>query len=265
MREDRQLLAELVGGGDASPSDPSSDALARGALLIARAVDPTIDIDASAQRLQALAGEFGGTTPESLAADLFGSGRFVGNTAAYYEAENSSLPHVLDRGLGIPITLSVLFIEVGRQHGHAIAGVGMPGHFLTSFDGAFYDPFHAGVRRDPEGCRQLLCRMAGRDVQLPPRALEPTPTPMILQRMLWNLRSIAEGSGNGALQFRVLGLLDAFPDVPLQVRMSWANALAERGQFGEAAAVAERAAGFVTGDSAERLRSMAARWLARLN
>lgn len=247
------------------PGATAADRLVRGAMIIAAALDPTIDVDYEVARVAALADSCTSTTAAGLAGELFGSGRFAGNAADYYDPRNSMLPAVIDRGLGIPITLAVLFIDVGRRRGVAIEGVGMPGHFLTCSGGAFYDPFHGGVELDEAGCEAVYQRLAGRPVALPPGSLAPTSEPMILQRMLWNLRSIAEGKGDADLRFRVLGLLHAFDEVPLQVHMAWASALAERGQFGEAAVVAEAAAAGAPKVAAERLLGMAAKWAARLN
>ena len=256
----RAEFALLVGPGPVPP-----DRLVRGAMIIAAALDPDLDVEFEVDRVAALAESCESTTASDLARELFGSGRFEGNHTDYYDPRNSMLPAVIDRGLGIPITLAVLFIDVARRRGIHVEGVGMPGHFLTRSENRFYDPFHGGLELDEAGCEALYQRLAGRPVSLPRGALAATTEPAILQRMLWNLRSIAEGKGDADLRFRVLGLLHAFDDVPLQVRMAWASALAERGQFGEAAAAADAAADEAPDAAAERLRSMAAKWSARLN
>ena len=239
--------------------------LGEGALLVGTVVHPDLDVADGLASIDELANACVGADAASLALELFGSGRLRGNPGDYYDPENSVLPSVIERGLGIPITLSVLFIEVGRLRGLAVDGVGMPGHFLTSADGRFYDPFHGGIELDRSGCEQLYWRLAGRQVALPPQALEPVSTNAILSRMLWNLRSIAEGRGDDAMQHRVLELLSAFDDAPLQVRLSWATSLAGRGQFGAAAAVAEAAMVSAPESAQERLRTLAERWSARLN
>lgn len=239
--------------------------LAEGALLVATSVEPEIDIDHELARMQALSDGCEATDPAALALELFGSGRFAGNTANYYDARNSVLPQVIDRGLGIPITLAVVFIDIGHRRGMNIDGVGMPGHFLTRSGERFFDPFHGGMELDEAGCGELYARMAGRPVSLPRRALDPTPPTQILQRMLWNLRSIAEGKGDNAMRFGVLGMLAQFAETPLPVKMAWASALAERGQFGQAATVAEAAKSVAPATAADRLQAMADRWSARLN
>lgn len=261
MARHRHAFERLV----SNESGEISGNLDEGALRIAAVIDPAVDFDREMQRLDALAAELNAPNAEELAVELFGTGRFSGNGANYYEPENSLLPVVLDRGVGIPISLSVLFIEIGRRRGIDIYGVGMPGHFLTSSDGAWYDPFNAGVRLDESGCLAVYQRLAGRPVPLPKRALDPTPPAKILERMLWNLRSIADGRGEAVLARRVLSLLSTFPNASLQVRMGWALALAETGQFDVAAETARAAAELASGNSKQRLEQQAAAWQARMN
>lgn len=256
----RGRFAELV-----NAESPAPDRLAEAALIIAAAVAPETDVGFELDRLGALAASCSGADAQGLSDELFGSGRFAGNQGDYYDPRNSVLPDVLDRGLGIPITLAVLFIDIARRCGVVVEGVGMPGHFLTRSGGVFFDPFHGGIALDEAGCERIYQRLAGRPVSLPKGSLQATPEPMILQRMLWNLRSIAEGRGDGELRFRVLGLLNGFDEMALQVRMAWASALAERGQFGEAALAATAAADKAPDPASARLRAMAERWSARLN
>jgi len=87
-----------------------------------------------------------------MCAALFGPEGFRGNRADYYDPANSLLDQVLARRTGIPITLSVLAMEVGRRVGAPLVGIGMPGHFLVpeAPDGSsFHDPFHRGPPPDP--------------------------------------------------------------------------------------------------------------------
>jgi len=85
---------------------------------------------------------------------LFGRGRFSGNRRDYYDPRNSLLDQVLERQLGIPITLAIVAMEVGRRLGVPLSGVGMPGHFLVGSDGSYFDPFHQG--------RDAGCQVPGR-------------------------------------------------------------------------------------------------------
>ena len=100
----------------------------------------------------------------ALASVLFVDWGFAGNTTDYGDPRNSFLPDVIERRLGLPITLSVLMIEVGRRIGVGLHGVGMPGHFLVGVDGdpdAFIDPFHAGARARRSRVSRALRRVHG--------------------------------------------------------------------------------------------------------
>lgn len=239
--------------------------LAEGALLVGAVVEPELIVDDELERLAALAATCAATDAAGLAEELFAGGRFRGNQLDYYDPKNSVLPAVLDRGLGIPISLSVLFVVTGSHRGIDVKPIGMPGHFLAAGDGHFFDVFDGGAKLDAEGCRRLYSRLAGRDVALPPRALDATTGSDTLQRMLWNLRSIAEGRNDAAMGYRVLSLLSAVSGVPLQVTMSWATALSQRGRFDQAAAVAAEAAESAPASAKDRLTAMSERWAARLN
>ena len=83
---------------------------------------------------------------------------FAGNTVDYGDPRNSYLDVVLDRRLGLPITLSVLMIEVGRRVGLELFGVGMPGHFLVGAPGSYFDPFHHGAFLTADDARELYER-----------------------------------------------------------------------------------------------------------
>ena len=178
----------LVATEDADPP------LDEGALLIA-ATATGADIEIGLARLDdlaaaALAFEYP-RTPAGLARVLFVDWAFAGNTAEYDDPRNSFLPDVIDRRLGLPITLSVLMIEVGRRIGVALHGVGMPGHFLVGVDGdpdEFIDPFHAGAALDRAGCRERFVAMYGEQARFAEQYLEPTSSRLILLRMVTNLQ-----------------------------------------------------------------------------
>ena len=85
--------------------------------------------------------------------------RFAGDRSTYTDWRNSCLDHVLETGRGIPITLSVLLIEVARRRGVELVGIGMPAHFLVGDPTDpewFVDPFHGGRTLDRAGCEALL-------------------------------------------------------------------------------------------------------------
>ncbi len=137
---------------------PDEVPLDEAALLIAAHAHHDLDIARPLADLDGLAEGVRGDSADDIAAALFQEGGFAGNTVDYDDPRNSYLDDVLARRLGIPITLSVVMIEVGRRRGVPIYGVGMPGHFLVQPAGeldVWFDPFHGGRRLDEAGCREL--------------------------------------------------------------------------------------------------------------
>jgi regulator of sirC expression with transglutaminase-like and TPR domain len=182
--------------------DPAADVdVAEIALWLAPDEYPNLDVAAYLARLDDLAERL---RPElvnelvvnlaSLSHFLFDEEGFAGNVADYYDPRNSYFNDVLDRKLGIPITLSVLAMSVGRRVGLEIVGVALPGHFLAK--GVqdrmelLFDPFHGGRILAPEECERLIESVTGRPFTLTPELLAATPPGFIVQRMLNNLRSI---------------------------------------------------------------------------
>jgi regulator of sirC expression with transglutaminase-like and TPR domain len=135
-----------------------------------------------------------------LARTLFAELGFRGNTDNYYDPRNSFLAEVLDRKVGIPITLSVLYLEVARRLGVDAAGVGFPGHFLVRVDGGraplFLDPFGGGAVLDRPELAALLASASGSDARLDDAMLAATPKRAILLRMLNNLAGIYDRAGD---------------------------------------------------------------------
>ncbi|MGE0682542.1 MAG: SirB1 family protein [Candidatus Binatia bacterium] len=196
----RERFAQLV---DAANDDFD---LAEAALLIAQEEQPELDIAAYLQRLDALAAEVRARVPEPstpaatlarLNELLFQEERLNGNAADYYDPRNSFLNEVLDRKIGIPITLSVIYMEVGLRLGMNIFGVGFPGHFLVKYTGpdgeVILDPFHGGTSLTHEQLAQKLRDMYGEGspflTQIP-RLLTPASKREILVRMLRNLKGV---------------------------------------------------------------------------
>jgi regulator of sirC expression with transglutaminase-like and TPR domain len=122
---------------------------------------------------------------------FFGELDFRGNEIDYNDPRNSCLNYVLDRRTGLPISLSVVYIEVARRLGQPVSGIGLPGHFIVEYnDGEFatyIDPFHSGKLLTTEDCQQLARERTGSDADA--TALAPVGTRYILVRMLNNLRS----------------------------------------------------------------------------
>lgn len=131
---------------------------------------------------------------EALTQFLFVDEGFTGNATEYYDPRNSYLNEVLDRKLGLPITLSIVAIAVGERAGLTMAGVGLPGHFVAkATDGAaevIFDPFHGGQFLDVEGCAALVEAVTGRVFHAAPDDLAPTPVGFIVQRLLANLKGV---------------------------------------------------------------------------
>jgi len=163
------------------------------ALLVAAHALPGLDVGAYMMKLDDLAAACPAPTLDALIAHLFSRGRFQGNRDDYYDPRNSLLSEVVDRGLGIPITLSILAMEVGRRLGVPLAGVGMPGHFLLRDKvdpEVFVDPFHRGRVLDADGCQQLHSRLTGGGRAWDPGWLDPVGRWAIVARLLANLKAI---------------------------------------------------------------------------
>ena len=177
--------------------------LAETALLIAQAEYPHLDRGRYLRLLDKLAMEAKRRTSDAmgpygmvnaLSEYLFDEEGFRGNEDDYYDPRNSFLNDVLERKLGIPITLSLVYMEVGRRLELPIVGLGMPGHFLVKYraqeDEIIIDPFHRGIILDEEECADLLSRASGQAAAFQPDYLAPVAKKQILTRMLNNLRSI---------------------------------------------------------------------------
>jgi regulator of sirC expression with transglutaminase-like and TPR domain len=201
-REARRALGALVGGDDDAIDLP------RAALLVAGEEYPDLDPTPYLERLDQLGGALrdrlaGETTPERQMAVLntllFGEEGFRGNGARYYDPRNSYLNEVLDRRLGIPITLSLVYVEVGRRAGLPLRGVGLPAHFIVAYDapaGALVDPFNCGRPLSVADCEQLLRQAYGSSARLEPGHLAPTSPRHILARLIANLKVAYERAGD---------------------------------------------------------------------
>ena len=115
--------------------------------------------------------------------------RFRGNRDRYYEAENTYLNRVLERKMGIPLTLSLLYILVGKRLDIAIQGVALPGHFLVSWQKQFFDPFNHGRLLNEQACQQMV---EARGQKFTKEQLNPATSRQVLSRMLMNLARVYE-------------------------------------------------------------------------
>jgi regulator of sirC expression with transglutaminase-like and TPR domain len=129
-----------------------------------------------------------------LNAYLFDERGFRGNADEYYDPRNSFLNDVMDRRLGIPITLSIIYMEVGRRVGMPLQGIGMPGHFLMKYaepgTDIYIDAFNRGRILSRRGCEELVQELYGEPVALQESFLAPVTKKQILARVLMNLKAI---------------------------------------------------------------------------
>ena len=200
--------------------------LPRAALKLAREVAyPDLDVAGYLRRLDELAGVARTavsphtsilTQTEKLAVFLFEEQQFQGNLPFYFDPRNSFLNDVLDRRLGIPITLSVLFIAIAQKMGLPVHGVGMPGHFITALrygeQDYYFDPYHEGKRLTVQECANLVRQTTGFEFR--EEWLAPTGSRDILIRMLNNLRNVYVQYQQWSPAAAVIELLNqAEPDV----------------------------------------------------
>jgi regulator of sirC expression with transglutaminase-like and TPR domain len=236
-------------------------------LLIAAHAHPDLDVDVRLEQIDGLAASLDVDDAASLARALFVERGYAGNTVDYGDPRNSYLDDVLDRRLGIPITLSVLMIEVGRRAGIVVEGVGMPGHFLVRGTGVddetWFDPFHGGEALDAVGCAARYRALYDAD-SFRTEYLAPVGTVAILDRMLTNLQhSLVERDPARAAWPTRLRL--RLPGVPAERRGELAALLGSLGQFSEAARELDDVAEELSGADAERTARAAARLRARAN
>ena len=183
--------------------------LDQAALLIGAWEYPQRDLDEYRNRLDAMAGDMmldvaravGGVGRARAISDhLFDRLGFCGNTYDYYDPRNSFLMDVLDRRMGIPISLSVLFLEVARRVGVLAQGVNFPGHFLVrvAVEDAwlFLDPYSAGRALTPADLEALLRKTTTPDAVLEPSVIAAATKRQIIARMLVNLAGIYGRNGD---------------------------------------------------------------------
>nr|AFY17084.1 hypothetical protein [uncultured bacterium 'To-T 020 P12'] len=206
------VTKELADALIASTNGPGQD-LAEAALLVARIEYPDLDPEPSLARLdamgdaarQAIEKHAEGSDDRSPASCvralnqyLFDELGFEGNRRRYEDPRNSCLNEVLERRTGIPITLSVVYMEVARRAGLRVDGVNFPGHFLVRCKaperrpatGLIIDPFHRGALLSEHDCRMLLQRHVGPEVAFSRSLLSSATRSQVITRMLLNLKRL---------------------------------------------------------------------------
>ena len=191
--------------------------LLEGALLIAAALGSAVNfdecyarLDRLASRVKAVVSDVAGTQPASGPANmiaalnrvLFVESGFCGNEENYYDPENSFINLVLERRMGLPITLSLVYIEVARRAGLELRGIGLPGHFVVGyFESAdenipalVVDPFNGGQYLSLRECEAIVDGMSVHSDQ-PSRWLRPVPARLVLARILSNLKQAYSNLG----------------------------------------------------------------------
>jgi regulator of sirC expression with transglutaminase-like and TPR domain len=193
----RQLFSEIAA------KDEETFPLDRAALALALEEYAGLDIAEYLRRLDTLAARAEvlvglDRTPvdyiESINEILFVQEGLRGNSENYYDPCNSHLNQVLDRRLGIPVSLSLIYIEVARRMGFPVQGIGFPGHFLAKHVSngrdIIIDPFNMGKILTENDCQELLDKIHGGKVAMSASLLQPMEKRTIITRMLYNLKGI---------------------------------------------------------------------------
>lgn len=199
----RRLLAAVVARPEAELD------MARAALLVAKEEYPQISVDLYLARLDQMAEEVKDrladeTAPlvvlDELLTMIYQRRGFQGNRKAYYDPRNSFLNDVLDRGLGIPLTLGMVVLEVGWRLSLPLEGVNFPSHFLVRYKGAaldlLIDPFDGGRMRFEDQAQELLDQVYGGMVRVQEPFLRKAGRRDMLLRLLTNLKGVYVNVGD---------------------------------------------------------------------
>jgi regulator of sirC expression with transglutaminase-like and TPR domain len=206
--------------------------LARAALYIAQEEYPHLDLEEYLNALETMALELQERLPQeryplkiiqTINQYLYGDLGFAGNQENYYDPRNSFLNEVLDRRLGIPISLALVYLELARRIDFPMEGIGMPGHFLIRPSipdmEIFVDVFNSGDVMFPEDCQELLTQMYQQPIELKPEFFPVVSKRQFLERMLKNLKYIYLNQQNLEKSLAsVERILILFPDQVQELR-----------------------------------------------
>jgi len=234
------MAAPLEAFGELLARDDAKIDLAHGCLLIAQDAYPRLEVERYLGDIERMALRLRGRMPQTLAGEervaalnefLFEDLGYRGNTEQYYDPRNSYLNDVMDRRMGIPISLSVLYMAVGRRVGLPLEGVSFPGHFLVRLrlraGVLVLDPFAAGAPLSETDLRERLQRVIppGLTPNLPvaelplDQFLEAASNRQILARMLRNLKAIYRETHKPQQLLEVLNrMLMVSPDSSAELR-----------------------------------------------
>lgn len=207
------LVQEMSSIVDQEPLD-----LVKAALLLGRLGQSDVDIPGCISQLDEMGSEVHGrirgkgtSDLEALNEYLFRELGFRGNTEDYYDPRNSFLHEVLRRKVGIPITLSLVYIEVGKRGGLSLAGVGFPAHFLVRYEGpgekVYVDAFNGGSLMQGEELGGFLQELTGGRVAMEADFKRPVTDRQLLTRVLYNLKGVYMRSEEFSKLIQVLDLL----------------------------------------------------------
>ncbi len=212
-------------------SDEKID-LAKAALYLALEDDREFDPDEYLNALDTMANEVQETLPETLYPlriiksinnYLYNDLGFTGNTIDYYDPRNSFLNQVIERRTGIPITLSLVYLEIAKRINFPMVGIGMPGHFLIRPDfeeaGIYVDAFNQGEILFPQDCQERLAKIYGQPVELQPQFFATVSNKQFLARMLTNLKAIYLNRNEGLKAIAAIDrILLLFPNAVIEKR-----------------------------------------------
>ncbi len=204
----RQRFLEMMQRPDAEIE------LARSALLVAAESDTTLDVDAEMARLEDWAKQLASRIEPDwnslqrlarLRTFMYEELGFKGDVRGYYSPDNSLLHSVMSRRLGIPLTLSIVFMEIGWRIGVPFEGVGFPGHFLVRLAGEpadlLLDPYDRGASVHEDDCKRMIELTTGGTVPFEPGMVKSLSKRDMIARLLFNLKvaCIKAGDDFGAL------------------------------------------------------------------
>ncbi len=211
---------------------PETADILEGALLVAAEEHPQLDVEREAGRVRSLAALAARRAAphanpfarnDAIASYLFGVVGFRGDHETYDDPRNSFLNEVLARRRGVPLTLSIIYLEAAREAGFGARGVSLPGHFVVRLDEGsrtfLVDPFHGGRVITEEDCRYLVSKSTGRPSLFRRELLEGATPREVIHRLLQNLKRIYLAQEDYARALSaVQRLLLLQPDEPSEIR-----------------------------------------------
>lgn len=192
--------------------------LEKGAFLVAQFAYPDLEWSSYEDELDRIANGISNSLSDEMYMEdvvdcinehLFDREGFRPDNRRFYDPENSYLNRVIERRIGIPISLSVVYLLVARRLDLPISGVAVPGHFLVRYDGPYetlwIDPFNEGALLDREDCEELLRSMGYSVLE---EYLRPCSTRQIVARMLNNLSQVFERESDHEQARKAKGLVE---------------------------------------------------------